>query len=71
MKILHLATKGKYMNTLEKFHIYKIRKKGIQINETYSDHTNPIYDILIKTKTEPLRAVTSPSSTRSSLSAAV
>jgi hypothetical protein len=39
------------MNTLEKFLIYKINKKGIQIDETYSDHTNPIYGILIKKTT--------------------
>jgi hypothetical protein len=48
MKVLHLATKGKHMNTHEKFHIYQISKKGIHINEVHSDYTNPIYVILTK-----------------------
>jgi hypothetical protein len=48
MKILHLATKGKHMNTIEMFYIYKIsKKKSIQINETHSDYTKPMHDILI------------------------
>jgi hypothetical protein len=38
-KTLHLAAEGKYIYALC---IYKIR------NEAYSDHTNPIYDILMK-----------------------
>jgi hypothetical protein len=44
MAFLHMATTGRYMNTLEKFHI-----KGIQINKTYSDLNNPIYEVLIET----------------------
>jgi hypothetical protein len=48
MKILHLATKSKHMNTLETFHTYKTSKKGIQLNEVHSDYTNPIYDTLTK-----------------------
>jgi hypothetical protein len=49
MKVLQLASKGKYMNTLEKFRIFSITRKCLQINETYTDLTSPIYDILIKT----------------------
>jgi hypothetical protein len=30
MKVLHLATKGKYVNTLELFHVYNISKKGFK-----------------------------------------
>jgi hypothetical protein len=54
MTILHMATKGRYeyMSTLENFHIYNIIKKDIQINETYSDLNNPIYEgLTILTKT--------------------
>jgi hypothetical protein len=40
-KILQLATKDKYMNTLEKFRIYKNSKRGFQINETYSTTLTP------------------------------
>jgi hypothetical protein len=49
MSILHMATKGRYTNTLEKFHFYNISKKGIHINKTYSDLNNPICEVLIKT----------------------
>jgi hypothetical protein len=49
MKVLHLTTKDKYLNILETFHIYNISKKRLQTNETYTDLTDPIYDILIKT----------------------
>jgi hypothetical protein len=48
MKISHLATKGKYMNIHEKFHIYRIIKKSIQTSDNFSDHTNPICDMLIE-----------------------
>jgi hypothetical protein len=48
MKILHTPTKDRHKNTLENFHIYKINKQGIQLNETYTDYTNGIYDTLIK-----------------------
>jgi hypothetical protein len=47
MMMLQVATKGRYMNTLEKFYIQNISKKGIQINKTYSELINPIY--LMKT----------------------
>jgi hypothetical protein len=34
--ILHIVRKGKYMNTLEKFYIYKTRKQGTQQNDAYT-----------------------------------
>jgi hypothetical protein len=40
MKILHLDKKGQLMNTWERFHIYKLSKDGLQLNDTYADtHT--------------------------------
>jgi hypothetical protein len=48
MNLLHLAAKGKLINTLEKFCIYKISRKGVQVNEAYSVHTNSICDTLMK-----------------------
>jgi hypothetical protein len=36
------------VTTLNKFHIYKISKKAIQIKETYSDYLNTTYDFLLK-----------------------
>jgi hypothetical protein len=46
MEILHLDRKGKLMNTWERFHIYKLSKEGIQLNDTYADTHNPIFKII-------------------------
>jgi hypothetical protein len=50
MKILHIEKKGPKLNTLERFHLYKMTKKGLQMNDTFRDIHNPIFDILIKTR---------------------
>jgi hypothetical protein len=34
MEILHTEKKGSKLNTLERFHIYDITKKGLQMNNT-------------------------------------
>jgi hypothetical protein len=52
MKILHIEKKGPKLNTLERFHMYKMTKKGLQINDTFTDIHNPVSDVLIKTHTE-------------------
>jgi hypothetical protein len=49
MKILHVERKWKMLNSLENYHIYKLTKQRLQINEALTDTYNPIYDILIKT----------------------
>jgi hypothetical protein len=51
MKILHIEKKGPKLNTLEWFHIYKMAKKGLQMNDPFTDIHNPIFDVLIKTHT--------------------
>jgi CRISPR/Cas system-associated endonuclease Cas3-HD len=33
MKALHIQKKGKMLDTLENYYVYKITKQGIQINE--------------------------------------
>jgi hypothetical protein len=50
MDILQIAKKGKYINKLEKFYIYKTTKQNLQLNDTYTDIHNPIFDTLIKTQ---------------------
>jgi hypothetical protein len=51
------VTKLKYIYTtkkegrLKRYHIYDIRKKGLQI-DTFTDMHNPILDIPIKTHTK-------------------
>jgi hypothetical protein len=52
MKILHIEKKGPKLNTLERFHIYDMTKRGLQVNDTFTDMHNPIFDILIKTHTQ-------------------
>jgi hypothetical protein len=48
MKILHIEMMGQKINTLEKYHIYNTTKKGLQLNDTFTDIHNPIFDVLIK-----------------------
>jgi hypothetical protein len=49
MKILHIEKKGPKLNTLERYHIYEMTKRGLQMNDTFMDMHNPIFDVLIKT----------------------
>jgi hypothetical protein len=48
MEILHIEKKGHKLNTLDRFHIYDRTKKGLQMNEPFTDIYNPIFDILLK-----------------------
>ena len=47
MKILHINKKGKMMNTLENFYIYKEIKANNQINDKGIFRHNIKFDILI------------------------
>jgi hypothetical protein len=38
--------KGKHLNTLEKYHIYKISKNNLHVNDTNIDIHNPIFRTL-------------------------
>jgi hypothetical protein len=42
MDVIINGRKGRHLNTLEKYHIYKISKTNIQLNDTYSETQNPI-----------------------------
>jgi hypothetical protein len=46
MKVLKTEKKGKHLNTLEKYHIYKTSKEGLQMNDTYIDTHNPIFEVI-------------------------
>ena len=50
MEVLHTASKGKLMDTLEKFHIYKITLENMQINDKNTSKPNAIFDTLIREK---------------------
>jgi hypothetical protein len=45
MKILNFHEKGKYLNTLKKFHIYNANKIGL-LNDNFTDIYNPIFDLI-------------------------
>jgi hypothetical protein len=49
MEVLNIARKGRKLNTLERYHIYDLSKKALQMNDTFTDLHNPIFDILTKT----------------------
>jgi hypothetical protein len=50
MDVIHITGKGHLLNTLERFYIrvYDLSKKKLQMNDTYTDAYNPIFDLLIK-----------------------
>jgi hypothetical protein len=52
MEVIIMGSKGKYLNALEKYHIYKINKKNIHMTDTNIDIHNPIFEDLHKIYTE-------------------
>jgi hypothetical protein len=47
MNIVKVQSKGKLLNTLEKFYIYKENKSGNLLNENKMETFNPIYELLL------------------------
>jgi hypothetical protein len=48
MDVIYVTGKGRLLNTLQKFYIYDLSKKELQMNDTYTDIYKPIFDLLIK-----------------------
>jgi hypothetical protein len=48
MDVIHVTGKGRLLNTLERFYIYDLSKNKLQMNDTYTDTYNPIFDLSIK-----------------------
>jgi hypothetical protein len=48
LDILHIERKGSLMNTLERFHIYKLSRENMHMNDTYADSYNPISNLITK-----------------------
>jgi hypothetical protein len=48
LTILSHQQKGRKMNTIEQYHIYKITKKGNQLNEQFTEKQNPIFEAILK-----------------------
>jgi hypothetical protein len=49
MEVLHIQKKGQKLNILEKFYIYNLTKKALQINAVDTETYNYIFNTLIKT----------------------
>jgi hypothetical protein len=43
MEVITTGRKGKHLNTLERYHIYKISRDNLHMNDTYIDTPNPIF----------------------------
>jgi hypothetical protein len=52
MEIITTGRKVRYLNTLEKYHIYKVYKRKLHMNDTNTDILNPIFETLHKIYTE-------------------
>jgi hypothetical protein len=46
MDIIKTERKGKYLNTLEKYYIHRIRKDNLHMNDTHINTYNPIFELL-------------------------
>jgi hypothetical protein len=46
LNILHCEKNGPLMNSLEQFHIHRLTKDRLQLNDTYTDTYNPIFDLI-------------------------
>jgi hypothetical protein len=46
MESITTRKKGKYLNTLERYHIYEISRENLHMNNTYIDTHNPIFEAL-------------------------
>jgi hypothetical protein len=46
MDVVRTSKKGKHLNTLERYHIYKLSREGLHMNDTYIDIHSPIFETL-------------------------
>jgi hypothetical protein len=44
MEIMETGKKGKYLNTLEIYHIHRISKENIHMNDISTEAYNPIFE---------------------------
>ena len=55
MEIVYVIKKGRTMDTIEKYYIYKETKNDKQINDKNTVKLNKIYDAPIQAETDRLR----------------
>jgi hypothetical protein len=52
MDIIKMGEKGKHLNTLEPYHIYRASGENLHMNDTYNDTRNPIFEVLQEINTK-------------------
>jgi hypothetical protein len=52
MEIMKTERKGRYLNTLERYHIYEISKDNLHMNDTNVDIHNPIFKAIHRNYTK-------------------
>ena len=48
MEVILTTHKGKYLDTVEKYHLYQKTLEGIQINDRSTINENKIFDVIVK-----------------------
>jgi hypothetical protein len=48
MDIIHIANKGRTLDTLEKFYIYRETQLGTQINDKLTVQANSIFEAVVQ-----------------------
>ena len=48
MKVIHITGKGRMLNTLESFHIYKEKMAGTQINDKLTTKDNKLFEAILQ-----------------------
>jgi hypothetical protein len=46
LNILQFEMKSRKMNSLQQYYIYRITKENLQLNDTYTNNYNPIFDLI-------------------------
>jgi hypothetical protein len=46
LDVIRKGRRGRHLNTLEKYHIYKISKTNVYLNDTHSETHNPIFQVI-------------------------
>jgi hypothetical protein len=52
MEVITTGKQGKHLNTLERYHIYKINREGLYMNDVHIDTHNPIFQVIHELYTE-------------------
>jgi hypothetical protein len=46
LDILHTNKKGRILDTLERYYIYRLKKHKLHMNDMYGDKHNPIFELI-------------------------